>query len=312
MRNVFFERLYELAREDPRIILILGDTGGFFCEKFIQKLKKQFINVGIAEQNLIGIAAGLAQAGKIPVVFNIVPFAALRCYEQIRIDLCCMNLSVAIAGVGAGFDYNLLGATHHGLEDIAVMRGLPGMTVLSPSDDTMTKVMVDYCIKKDGPKYLRLDRTGMPLIYGANNEFNIERGFHVLRKGKNICIISTGRMVITALRLSEVLSRHSINAGVIDLFRIKPIRESLLCHVLSRYKYIVTLEEHFITGGLGSAVLEVLSKHAQNARVLTFGIPDRFCRLYGDRAYLQKKNCLDLESLKRRILKETNLLYCSS
>jgi transketolase len=119
-------------------------------------------------------------------------------------------------------------------------------------------------------------------------------------------------MVITALRLSEVLSRHSINAGVIDLFKIKPIRENLLCHALSHYKCIVTLEEHFITGGLGSAVLELLSKHAQNARVLTFGIPDKFCRVYGDRAYLQKRNCLDLESLRRRILKETNLRYSSS
>lgn len=304
MRNAFFERLYELAKEDSRIILMLGDTGGFFCERFIRNLKKQFINAGIAEQNMIGIAAGLALAGKIPIPFNIVPFATLRCYEQIRIDLCCMDLSVSIAGVGAGFDYNTLGSTHHGLEDIALMRALPNMTVLSPSDDTMTKAMVDYCVKEKGPKYLRLDRTGIPLIYGANEKFDMERGFNILRKGNDFCIIATGRMVITALKLSEILNRHSIDAGVIDLFKIKPIREDLLCNSLSRYKNIVTIEEHFISGGLGSAILEALSNNIKNVRVLRFGIPDKFCKIYGDRDYLQKVNGLDLESIERRILNE--------
>lgn len=304
MRDVFFERLYERAEKDSRIILVLADTGGFFSKKFSQKLKKQFINVGIAEQNAIGIAAGLAQEGKKPFLFNILPFATLRCYEQIRIDLCCMNLSVSIVGIGAGFDYNTLGPTHHGTEDIGVMRGLPGMTVFSPSDNFMVREMVNYCIKKQGPKYIRLDRTGDPLVYDKNKKFNMERGFNVLHKGKDICIIATGRMVIRALELAKTLTRYSKNAGVIDLFKIKPIQEDLLCDALSPYRHITTLEEHFITGGLGSAVLEMLSNNAQDKQVLRLGIPDKFCRIYGDRSYLQKENYLDLESLQKRLLVE--------
>jgi transketolase len=304
MRDVFFERLYEIAKKDPKIILILADTGGFFCEKFSQKLKKQFLNVGIAEQNVIGIAAGLALAGKTPFVFNILPFAALRCYEQIRIDLCCMSLSVSIVGTGAGFDYNTLGPTHHGTEDIGAMRGLPGMTVISPSDDIMAREMVNYCVKKQGPKYLRLERTGYPFVYDKNEKFNIERGFNVLRKGKDVSIVATGRMVMRALELAKTLSSHSINAGVIDLFKIKPIQEDLLCEALSPYEHIAAIEEHFIIGGLGSAVLETLSNNGIDKHVLRLGIPDKFCRIYGNRFYLQKENCLDLESLEKRLIKE--------
>jgi transketolase len=300
MRDAFFNRLYEIAKDDPSVILIIADTGGFFCKLF----KKQLINVGIAEQNAVGIAAGLAHGGKRPFLFNMLSFASFRCYEQTRIDLCCADLPVTIVGTGPGFDYSTLGATHHATEDIAVMRNLPGITILNPSDDVMTKEMVDHCAKSPGLKYLRLDRTGTPLVYDKKKIINIEKGFCVHRRGKNLCIIATGRMVTRALELSKLLSRRGINSGVIDLFRIKPIREGALCKALAPYKHIVTIEEHFVTGGIGSVVLEVLANNAQSKQVIRLGIPDKFCRVYGDRSYLHKYNGLDLASLENSIIEK--------
>lgn len=307
MRDAFSEELYELAKKDPRVILVTSDTGAICHDEIRYKLSSQYLNVGIAEQNMIGIAAGLAMSGKRPFVYAIATFAALRCYEQIRVDLCCMELPVVVVGVGAGFDYNTLGPTHHATEDLAVMRGLPVMTVLSPSDSLMAKKMVGYCIEKPGPKYIRLDRTGIPLIYSKDIEPNIEEGLSVLREGRDICIVATGRMVLRALELADALSLSSIDTGVIDLFRIKPVNEDYLCQILSCYEQIVAIEEHFITGGIGSVVLETLSNKGEPRSILRCGIPDRFCRVYGKREYLQKQNWLDLVSLKESIIKRLKL-----
>lgn len=303
MRDAFSEALYELAKKDSSVVLITSDTGAICHDKIRQELSNQFINVGIAEQNMIGIGAGLAMAGKRPFVYAIASFASLRCYEQIRVDLCCMYLPVTVVGVGAGFDYNTLGPTHHSTEDLALMRVLPGMIVLSPSDSLMAKEMVPYCVREPGPKYIRLDRTGIPMIYNESKKPDLQQGLTVLREGKDLCIIATGRMVLRALELAETLASDSLDVGVVDLFRIKPINENLLHEIVSRYPYIATLEEHSIIGGLGSAILEALSNKGGSYPVLRFGISDKFCRTYGDREYLQKVNALDLESLKNTIIK---------
>jgi transketolase len=298
MRDVFFKRLYEIIRKDPSVILIIADTGGFFC----QPIKDRLINVGIAEQNAVGIAAGLAHGGKRPFLFNMLSFASFRCYEQIRIDLCCANLPVTIVGTGPGFDYSTLGATHHATEDISVMRNLPDITILNPSDDVMAEAMVDYCAENPGLKYLRLDRTGTPLVYDKKKTFNLGKGYHQHHRGKDLCIIATGRMVTSALELAKRLRSRGIMSAVIDLFRIKPIRETELCKTLAPYKAIVTIEEHFVSGGMGSVILEVLANNTQNKQVMRIGIPDEFCRVYGDRSYLLKYNGLNLESMENRIL----------
>jgi transketolase len=303
MRDAFFGSLYKIAKKDKRVVLITADTGAICLDRFRGDLNKQYINIGIAEQNMIGVAAGLALSGKIVYVYAIVPFITARCFDQIRIDLCCMGLPVKVVGIGAGFDYSTLGPTHHGTEDIALMRTLPGMTVYSPSDSSAASLFADISYKHKGPTYIRLDREGWPLLYKDKREINVSSGFSLLKKGKDLYIISTGRMSCEALNIARGLSRYSIDAGVIDLFRIKPFEEQGIRSVIKDVGYLVTLEEHFVTGGISGVISEMLSKNNNAPRFKSFGIPDKFCRRYGSREYLQRLNGIDADSVTKAIRK---------
>lgn len=306
MRDAFSNSLYEIAKKDKRVILLTADTGAVCHDEFRKHLETQYINVGIAEQNLVGIAAGLSMSGKIVYIYAIIPFVTMRCYEQIRVDLCCMNLPVTVVGIGAGYDYNTLGPTHHGTEDIALMRVLPGMSIFSPSDSVMASAFAKVCYETPGPKYVRLDRTGFPLVYDRKKK-DFKTGLEVLKNGNNIYIIATGRMVYTALKVAQRLSKMSIDAGVIDLYRIKPINTEILLNTITKVDYLVTLEEHFVTGGIGSAIVEILADKDKNYHIMRLGISDKFCRDYGTREYLQKLNKLDsdiiVESISRWVTK---------
>jgi transketolase len=311
MRDDFLDTLYNMAKKNKRIMLLTADTGAICHDKFRKGLPKQYLNVGIAEQNLIGVAAGLALAGKLVYVYAIVPFVTMRCYEQIRVDLCCMNLPVAVVGVGAGYDYSTLGPTHHGTEDITLMRALPGMTIFSPSDSIMVKAITKMSCKVPGPKYIRLDRTGIPLIYKGRKE-DFSRGLAILRKGKDLCIISTGRMVYNALGVANKLAKHDIKSTVVDLYRIAPLAEEYLLKVIDGFDFMVTMEEHFLRGGIGTVVNELVVKKKKKCLVKNFGIPDKFCRQYdGKREYLQRLMGLDVESMYKRLvmdLKDENII----
>ncbi|MBU4333273.1 MAG: 1-deoxy-D-xylulose-5-phosphate synthase, partial [Candidatus Omnitrophica bacterium] len=252
MRDSFFQSLYEEAKKNRNIILVTSDTGAICHDEFKEKIPDQYINVGIAEQNMIGLAAGLAQTGKIVYVYAIVPFATMRCYEQIRVDLCCMNLPVSIVGIGAGLDYSTLGATHHGTEDIALMRCLPNMEIYSPADGLMADLLARQYDNQAGPRYIRLDREGLPLVYENDSEFDLSKGFSVLSKSKELYIVATGRMVYSALQVAKELSLHSIEVGVIDLFRIKPLNKEEIWETVKGARCLITLEEHFMTGGIGT------------------------------------------------------------
>lgn len=303
MRDTFSDALYDIIKKDKKVILITSDTGAICHDKIKADLPNQYINIGIAEQNMIGVAAGLAMAGKIVYTYAIIPFATMRCYEQIRVDLCCMNLPVTVVGIGAGFDYSTLGPTHHGTEDIALMRTLPGMTIFSPSDSIMVNAIVKMSYGLPGPKYIRLDRTGVPLIYQHLNE-DFTKGIAVLRKGGDLCIIATGRMVYNAIRVADELAKHTIKATVVDLYRIKPLAEDLLFKTLNPFGFVVTMEEHFLTGGIGTIVNEVLVRKRKRCHVKNFGIPDKFCRRYdGKRRYLQGLMGLSIKSMSSFILK---------
>jgi len=302
MRDAFSTALYDIARQDSRVILVTSDTGAICHDEFKKYLKCQYLNVGIAEQNLVGVGAGLAMSGKIVYIYAIVPFATMRCYEQIRIDLCCMNLPVTVVGIGAGYDYNTLGPTHHGTEDISLMRGLPAMTVFSPSDSLMVGALAKVTYELPGPKYLRLDRTGLPLIY-QNEQEDFSKGLSMLRPGRDLCIIATGRMVYHALQIADSLKRLSIDAGVVDLYRIKPLNEELLLEAVSQTRRLVTLEEHFLAGGIGSIISEFLIDREKALPLKRLGIPDRFCRVYGSRADLYNYNKLDIDSVVEALSK---------
>lgn len=302
MRDAFFSSLYEIAARDKQVILLVADNGAIVLDNFRQNIPEQFINVGVAEQNMIGVATGLAMRGKIVYAYTIIPFAVMRCFEQIRVDVCWNNLPVKVVGVGAGITYFTLGPTHHATEDIALMRSLPRMTVLNPSDDTMVRSLARLTYQLQEPVYLRLDRVGQPLIY-ANHEDNFADGLSVLKTGRDLWLVATGRMVLTAQQVAQELSNHSIDAGIIDLYRIKPLNTELLLKTIGGTRYIATLEENSVIAGIGSAVAEILAESGQTFQFKRLGLPDKFCEQYGPREYLLTLHNLDAEGVKDTILK---------
>lgn len=300
MRDAFFNELYEIARKDRDVILVSADMGAPSLDKFRRDLGPQFINVGIAEQNMITLATGLALSGKKAFVYAIMPFATLRCYELVKVNLSLMNMAVTIIGVGAGFSYDDSGPTHHSTEDIAVMRALPNMTILNSSDSVMAAKFAEMSCKLSGPSYVRLDREVLPPIYNEDDSFS--DGLTNLKAGKDVYIISTGNMVHRAFKVSHKLEEHSINAGIIDLYRLKPINEELLLANIKESKRIVTLEEHLITGGIGSAVAEILADNGKTLPLKRIAIQDKYYYAYGGRNNIQSLCGLDTDSVTKTIL----------
>ena len=325
MRDAFFDELYNIAKNDSQVILLTADMGAHSLVRFKKELKKQYINVGIAEQNMVSVAAGLSLGGKNVFIYTIVPFVTLRCYEQIKIDLCCMNLPVTIIGVGVGLTYGSDGPTHHGTQDVAVMRALPEITILSPSDSVLTSACARIAYKNTGPTYVRIDKGKLPLIYasvlgrrsrrGNEDLSELSRrgtseenkdfldGLAKLKDGSDLTIVSTGIMVHQALKVAEKLADHNISAGVVDLYRIKPINTELLVKFAGESKYIITIEENTVIGGIGSAVIEVLNDNGKNIPVKRISIPDEHCFKTGTREELHTFYNLDTESIVKIILK---------
>ena len=299
MRDAFFDELYPIAMKDRNIIVISADMGAPSLDKFRENLAEQFVNVGIAEQNMVNVASGLALEGKKVFVYAIMPFATLRCYEVIKVNLSLMNIPVTVIGVGAGFSYDDSGPTHHSTEDIAVMRALPNMVVLSPSDSIMAAGFARMSCQMTTPNYVRLDREVLPPLYQPDADFT--DGLSVLRTGDDACIIATGNMVHIALEVSDKLKEQAVNAGVIDLYRIKPINQELLFTSLEKVKRIVTLEEHLLTGGLGSAALEILADSDKAIPVKRIGIQDKYLYAYGGRNNIQAICGLDTGSVTKTI-----------
>ncbi len=301
MRDVFFDKLYEIAKKDRQVILLSDDFGAPSLDKFRKDFSSQYINTGIAEQNMVTTAAGLALGGKIVYMYAIAPFVTLRCYEQIKLDLCCMNLHVTALGVGAGFAYNTAGSTHHATEDIAIMNALPGMTILNPSDNVMVAACAEISYKNPGPKYIRFDREKPMTIYDENTDFS--NGVASLKEGKDLCIISTGMMIHRAFNVAHELSKHFIDAGIVDLYRIKPINAELLLKIIGRSRRIVTIEENLINGGIGSIVAGVLVDDDVTLPLKRIAIPDKYCFKYGSREYIYKLYGLDTDSIVKKILR---------
>ncbi len=300
MRDAFFGELYKIAKKDRNIIVISADMGAPSLDRFRKDLGSQFINVGIAEGNMVAVAAGLALSGRKVFIYAIMPFVTLRCYEMIKVNLSLMNIPVTAVGVGAGFSYDDSGPTHYSIEDISIMRALPHMTILSPSDSIMAAQIVQICCGISGPSYARLDREILPSIYKRTDDFSA--GLTNLKTGGDVCIISTGNMVHRALEISDELVKYSIAAGVIDLYRIKPIDEELLLQSISRSKNVVTLEEHLIIGGMGSAVAEILTDSGIGKPLKRIGVQDRYFYAYGGRKHIQSLCGLDSHSVTRKIL----------
>lgn len=300
-RDAVFGELYEIALKDPAVIVFSADTGARKFADFQATIPKQFYNIGISEQNAISAAAGLALTGKRVFVFGIANFVTVRPFEQIRIDVCGMNVPVTILAGGTGYVYSSDGLTHHMRENIALLRTLPNMTLWSPSDYTMSAGLVHLAYKKKGPSCIFFDKGPFRRIYDDLDQ-DFSSGVRVLARGKDITIIATGIMVTQAFGLKAELSRHGIRAGLIDCYRLKPVNESLLLATLRGSKRIVTLEEHSLYGGLGSMVREVLGNRNVDLPVKSFGIGDEWRFEVGSRDYLWKLDGLDVTSMTKAII----------
>ncbi|MBL7047347.1 MAG: 1-deoxy-D-xylulose-5-phosphate synthase [Candidatus Marinimicrobia bacterium] len=302
LRDAFFEEVISIAEKDKDVIFLTADMGAFSLERFKKELPAQFVNVGIAEQCLISVAAGLALGGKRVFAYGIAPFATMRCFEQIKVDLCCNNLPVTVVSVGAGYTYGSDGPTHHATYDIAAMRVLPEITILNPSDSTMTSSCARMAYKEDGPKYIRIERGKLPLLYKDEDDIDFSDGLVSLKGGSDLTIVATGIMVHRAFEVRNRLSQHSIDAGIIDLYRIKPVNKELLLGLVSQSKKIVTLEEHSIIGGIGSIVSEILSDAGKSTPLKRIALSDTHCYESGSREWLHSIYELDADSIVETIL----------
>lgn len=275
-RKVFSDTLFELAKKDKDIIVLTSDSrGSASVENFAKYLPEQFIDVGIAEQNLVSIASGLSGCGKKPFVFSPACFLTTRSIEQVKIDVAYTNRNVKLIGVSGGVSYGPLGSTHHAIEDIAFMRAIPNMTVILPSDTNQVKVLVKRLVSHIGPVYVRLGRNPIESVYSNEDiPFEIGKG-NILLDGDDVTLIATGEVVKVAYDAGILLRDKNIYARVIDMHTIKPIDEAIIIESAKKTKFIVTIEEHNIRGGLGSAVAEVIVQRIPT-RMIILGIPDQF------------------------------------
>lgn len=279
MRDSFVSSIYKVTNIDNNVLCLVGDIGAFLLRNYIKDFPSNYYNLGAAEANMVGVAAGLALSGKIPFVYSITPFITARTYEQIKLDVCLHGANVKLVGVGSGVSYGTMGSTHHTLEDIASLGVLPNMVVISPSDPMETEEAVIAAAEYKGPVYIRLTLTSNPLDYDRG-KFEIGKA-RIVKKGEDAAIIATGDMVSVAIEAAEILKKSNINTYVVNVHTIKPIDETLIKKLSRGCNAIVSIEEHSVVGGLGSAVSCILSQYPQNkARFKIMGFNDTFCKEY--------------------------------
>lgn len=275
-REAYGQVLAALAEENDRIVVLDADLAGSTqTAKFAKVAPERFVDCGIAEQDMVGVAAGLATCGKIPFVSSFAVFATGRAFEQIRNTVCYGKLNVKIAATHAGITVGEDGGTHQSIADLAIMRVLPGMTVLCPADAVSTAWAVRTAAEIDGPVYIRLGRLAAPVLYEEGQEFSLGKG-RLLRAGTDIALFATGMMVAEALEAAELLAAEGIKAAVVDIHTIKPLDTELVCAQAERCGAVLTIEEHSIIGGLGSAVAETLLENGVHPIFHRVGMNDCF------------------------------------
>jgi transketolase len=307
MRNAFAKAITELAVADERIVLLSGDIGNRLFDEFKERCPDRFHNCGVAEANMIGVAAGLALCGFRPVCYTIAPFVTYRCIEQIRVDLCYHNLPVTIVGTGAGLAYASLGATHHSCEEVGMLRLLPEMTVLTPADAVEVRALLADCFKLTGPAYMRIGKKGEPLVHPAPLADLAIGQARSLRPGTDLSLLVSGVLLPIALQVADTLAACGIKAEVISFPTVKPLDVQTLQRCFAAYPLVVTMEEHSVLGGFGSAVAEWLADYPQpSSRLLRLGSPDQFYHEIGDQDEAREHFGLTAPAITQRIRQVLN------
>lgn len=294
-RDILIKSIYDKmkAGEDD-IFFLSGDFGSPKLDALIKDFSNRFMNVGIAEQNLINVAVGLALEGKTVFAYAIAPFITMRCYEQIRVNIAILSqtrkMNINLIGVGAGFSYQMSGPTHHCLEDLSIMRTLPNFEICSISDAKQVAGLMNFFLNSDGGKYIRLDAQPSLDINAEFNDKHIQDGFRIIKEGKNICIIATGHMVYKAIEISEQLEKKGIQITVIDIFKLKNFSTTHLNAEFKKHNYILSLEEGFSgVGGLDAAIYNILPEEMRT-RFKSFGLDSCYYFELGGRKKLHELN----------------------
>ena len=302
MRAAFAKEIESLSELDERIVLLSGDIGNRMFDTYKGKFPDRFYNCGVAEANMTGMAAGLALCGLRPVTYTITAFNTVRCLEQIRIDVCYQNLPVIIVGVGGGLSYSSLNATHHALEDIAFLRVIPNMTVICPGDAWEVRSAIRAALKIDGPVYIRIAKKNEPLIHNGIPNFEIGKGI-VIRSGTDVCFLNSGSLLPSAVAASEALMKKGISVQIVSMHTVKPLDETLLQDIFSKFPQVFTLEEHSILGGFGGSVAEWLSDQINPKGQLTrIGTGDQFMYEAGEKEYAQEYFGITTEHIVEKVV----------
>ena len=296
MRTAFVQTLLEMAREDPRIFLLTADLGWSVLEPFADAFPGRFLNVGVAEQNLAGVATGLAHAGFVPFIYSIANFISMRCYEQLRNGPVLHGLPVRAVGVGGGYAYGHAGPTHHALEDLAILRALPGLTVLAPADPGQTRSAARATADLPGPVYLRVGKGGNPEVKGLGGRFAFDRP-ELVRGGTHLLYLATGAITTEAVKAAQLLARSGVYAAVAVLAHLGPAGSPALAELLARFPAVVTVEEGVTTGGLGALVAQTVTCHRLGCRLAVRGVHQPLAGVSGGTAYLQARAGLSAERL---------------
>ncbi len=301
MRNAFADEITKLGRADSRVVLLSGDIGNKLFDKFKAQAQGRFFNCGVAEANMMGVAAGMALCGLRPIVYTITPFTTTRCFEQIRVDVCYHKAPVIIVGTGSGLSYADLGPTHHSCEDMAILRTLPGMTVLAPADSTELRLALREALSLDGPVYMRIGKKGEPAIHRSDPQFRIGRAI-TIRTGPDACLISTGVMASVVMAAAKILDERGISARVESFHTVKPLDVATLAEVFSKFPVVAIAEEHGRIGGLAGGISEWLAQQGPaHGDLLSFGTDDVFMHEVGSQDYARRKFGLTAENIAEQV-----------
>lgn len=309
MRKTCLDMVYELAKQDPRVVFVGSDLGAGTLKQFKAEMPDRFFMEGVSEATVVGMAAGLAMSGKIVYVNTIATFLTRRCFEQIVVDVCLHYANVRLIGSGGGLVYAPLGPTHLAIEDLAILRALPGMAIVAPADAEEMRRFMPASLAHQGPIYIRLAKGGDPVVSRSDGPFRIGKAVP-MREGGDALILTTGITLKVGLDAAVQLSGQGVEAAVIHLPTVKPLDEDAIREAAARVSAVVTVEEHTITGGLGSAVAEVLAEAgAGPRRFRRIGLPDAFPDQYGSQASLMARYGITVEHVASAV---TELLGAAS
>lgn len=295
MRTAYLDTLYDLASKDKRVYALISDNGAIVYDKYRRDLAQQYLNLGISEANMLGMAAGMASCGKIPFAYTIGAFLAYRAFEFIRNDICLQKQNVKVVGTGAGEVYSALGPTHHSTEDLGGLRALPNLTIICPASPLEVKKATLAAYEYEGPVYLRLGTNREPEIYKEDYYFELGKGVTV-REGNDIALIGTGSILKDILDVAGRLQEEGIHARVINIHTIKPLDREVIVKAIEETGKIITVEDHNIIGGLGSAVAEVIAESGKVVKFKRLGL-NEFSAGYGSYAQVKEMNGIGIEHI---------------